>query len=222
MKPVDFKLMRRFLSILLVMLISLPLPIQALAKDKTLLVIGDSLVAGYGLPQGVAFPDQLQAALNAEGADVAVINAGISGDTMAGGASRIAWSLADQPDAVMVVFGGNDALRGLSPENMRVQLDAILRAIQDQQLPVLVAGMRAPLNMGANYGQAFDQAFLDAIASAKNRSSAVVFYPFFLEGVALNPELNQDDGIHPNISGVAVIVEKILPAVRAVLAQTQK
>jgi acyl-CoA thioesterase-1 len=221
MKRMDFKLMRRFLSILMAVLISLSLSPLAWAESKTLLVIGDSLVAGYGLPQGVAFPDQLQEALDADGADVAVINAGISGDTMAGGASRIAWSLADQPDAVIVVFGGNDALRGLSPENMRKQLDVLLRAIQDQRLPVLVAGMRAPLNMGASYGQAFDQAFADAIAAAKKRSPKVVFYPFFLDGVALDPELNQDDGIHPNIDGVAVIVEKIMPAVRALLAQTQ-
>jgi acyl-CoA thioesterase-1 len=221
MKRMDFKLMRRFLSILMAVLISLSLSPLAWAESKTLLVIGDSLVAGYGLPQGVAFPDQLQEALEADGADVAVINAGISGDTMAGGASRIAWSLADQPDAMIVVFGGNDALRGLSPENMREQLDVLLRAIQDQHLPVLVAGMRAPLNMGASYGQAFDQAFADAITAAKKRSPKVVFYPFFLDGVALDPELNQDDGIHPNIDGVAVIVEKIMPAVKALLAQTQ-
>ena len=221
--------MRWFLSFRLfaltlasVLAASILAPSQAVAADeqKKLLIFGDSLVAGYGLPPGVAFPDQLQTALDLEDSGIRVINGGISGDTMAGGASRIAWSLADRPDAVVVVLGGNDALRGLSTENMKTQLSAIIKDIQDQDLPLLVAGMLAPSNMGADYGQRFGQAFKDAIAEARLRSGYVGFYPFFLDGVALEPKLNQDDGIHPNENGVAEIVTRIMPSIQALMDQT--
>ena len=197
---------------------------DAASNSKKLLIFGDSLVAGYGLPPGVAFPDQLQNALDQDHANIQIINGGISGDTMAGGASRIAWSLADRPDAVVVVLGGNDALRGLSPENMKLQLDAIISAILDQNLPLLVAGMYAPANMGADYGTRFQQAFIVAINDAQKRldnsvSGYLDFYPFFLDGVALEPILNQDDGIHPNENGVAEIVKRIKPSVETLIAQ---
>ena len=201
---------------------------DAASTPKKLLIFGDSLVAGYGLPPGVAFPDQLQDAFDQDNANIQIINGGISGDTMAGGASRIAWSLADRPDAVVVVLGGNDALRGLSPENMKAQLDAIITAIQDQGLPLLVAGMYAPANMGADYGVRFQQAFIDAINDAQKRLEAssqnsgagyLDFYPFFLDGVALEPMLNQGDGIHPNENGVAEIVKRIKPSIETLIAQ---
>ncbi len=201
---------------------------DAASNPKKLLIFGDSLVAGYGLPPGVAFPDQLQDAFDQDNANIQIINGGISGDTMAGGASRIAWSLADQPDAVVVVLGGNDALRGLSTENMKAQLDAIITAIQDQGLPLLVAGMYAPANMGADYGTRFQQAFLDAINDARKRldnsssnagAGYLDFYPFFLDGVALEPMLNQGDGIHPNEKGVAEIVKRIKPSIETLIAQ---
>ena len=167
---------------------------DAASNPKKLLIFGDSLVAGYGLTPGVAFPDQLQDAFDQDNANIQIINGGISGDTMAGGASRIARSLADRPDAVVVVLGGNDALRGLSPENMKVQLDSIITVIQDQGLPLLVAGMYAPANMGADYGTRFQQVFIDAINDAQKRmdnsannlsTGYLDFYPFFLDGFAL-------------------------------------
>ena len=207
---------------LMILMATFSISHQAMAKEGvTLLVFGDSLVAGYGLEQGVAFPDQLQEALDAEGRDVKIVNGGISGDTTAGGASRIAWSLADQPDAVMVVLGGNDALRGLSPDDMQANLEVIINAIGDKGMPMLIAGMHAPANMGGTYGKAFDQAFLNAVEKGKARGADLIFYPFFLDGVALEPRLNQNDGIHPNIEGVGVIVERIKPAVDDLLAMVK-
>ena len=199
------------------------LPNMVMASEAVkLLVFGDSLVAGYGLPQGVAFPDQLGEALERDGHDVKIINGGISGDTTAGGASRIAWSLADQPDAVIVVLGGNDALRGLSPDDMEVNLTQIINVIHDAGLPMLIAGMHAPANMGGEFGQAFDQAFINAVRAGEAKGANLDFYPFFLDGVALEPTLNQNDGIHPNIDGVGVIVSRIRPSVDRLLAQVKK
>lgn len=183
-----------------------------------LLIFGDSLVAGYGLPPGESFPDKLQESLNQDGIEVQVINGGVSGDTSAGGASRIAWSLADKPSAVVVVLGGNDALRGLPPDDLERNLDSILRAIQTEGIPVLLAGMQAPANLGIEYGKAFNAAFMAAMDKARERQSPVLFYPFFLDGVALEPRLNQGDGIHPNEQGVAVIVGRIRPTIDALLA----
>lgn len=188
------------------------------ASSTTLLVFGDSLVAGYGLPQGVAFPDQLSRSLDADGYDVKVVNGGISGDTTAGGASRIDWSLSEKPDAVMVVLGGNDALRGLEPDDMERNLGLIIDAIQSRNIPMILAGMRAPANMGGTYGKDFDQAFLNAAEKGQEHPSALMFYPFFLDGVALEQHLNQNDGIHPNVDGVAVIVARIRPMVDELLS----
>jgi acyl-CoA thioesterase-1 len=195
---------------------------SAEAATTRLLIFGDSLVAGYGLPPETGFPEQLQAALNADGVMVDVINGGISGDTTAGGASRIAWSLEDAPDAVVVVLGGNDALRGLPPDDLERNLDAILLEVQDRGIPVLLAGMRAPANLGPDYEKAFNTAFLTAVDTASGHSTPMLFYPFFLDGVALEPTLNQNDGIHPNIEGVAIIVEKIRPMVDKLLMLAAK
>ena len=184
-----------------------------------LLVFGDSLVAGYGLPQGAAFPDQLGRSLDADGYDISIINGGVSGDTTAGGASRIDWSLADKSDGVIIILGGNDALRGLAPDDMERNLDLIIKAIQSRNIPMILAGMRAPANMGAHYGKNFDQAFLNVAKKGQQNPSPLIFYPFFLDGVALEQHLNQNDGIHPNSDGVAVIVERIRPAVDALLVE---
>lgn len=222
---------KHFLSVFLVLL--MPLWSSGLSTgwssahaDETaavkLLVFGDSLVAGYGLPQPEAFPLRLEEALRSKGHQVDVLNGGVSGDTSAGGARRIDWALADNPDAVLVVLGGNDALRGLPPEAMAANLDTILAALEARQLKIMLAGMHAPANMGQAYGTAFDAAFADVIARAQARGSDIRFYPFFLEGVALVPELNQDDGIHPNPAGVAVIVENILPHVEALITSVGK
>jgi acyl-CoA thioesterase-1 len=192
------------------------------AAEIRLLVFGDSLVAGYGLPASKTFPAQLEVMLRQRGHAVKTLNGGVSGDTSAGGASRINWALADNPDAVIVILGGNDALRGLPPAMLKANLDLVLTAILNRGLPVLLAGMKAPTNMGKSYGEAFDLAYAHAIEKAKQNGGTVILYPFFLDGVALKPRLNLDDGIHPNIVGVSVIIERILPYVETLLAETKK
>jgi len=188
----------------------------AAAEPVRLMILGDSLTAGYGLPQGDAFVARLQAALRAEGYAVEVIDAGVSGDTTAGGLARLPWLLGGAaetlPDAVMVELGGNDGLRGLDPGAMYANLDAILTLLADRDIPVLLTGMKAPPNLGAEYGRAFEAVF-HRLADKHD----VALYPFFLEGVALVPALNQPDGIHPNAAGVDQIVRRILPATKAFL-----
>lgn len=174
----------------------------------TILVLGDSLTAGYGLAESEAFPAQLERALIEQGHQVRVINAGISGDTSAGGAARLEWSLADNPDLVILALGANDALRGLSPDQTRTNLAAIIERLKQRQISLLLAGMLAPRNMGENYYNSFDKIYPE-LAQVFD----VPLYPFFLEGVAGKPELNLADGIHPNEAGVQVMVEGILPLV---------
>lgn len=175
-------------------------------------ILGDSLTAGFGLPQEEGFPARLQAALRRDGFGVAVVNAGVSGDTTAGGLARVDWLLASDPDLVIVELGGNDALRGLSPEETRSNLDAILNRLDESGVAVLLAGMRAPRNLGRPYYTKFDRIYPEVA-----EKYGVAFYPFFLEGVAGDPELNFDDGIHPNGRGVEVIVDRILPVVKRIL-----
>ncbi|NEY90879.1 arylesterase [Rhodobacteraceae bacterium KMS-5] len=191
-----------------------------LAEPLTLVALGDSLTAGYGLPEGQGLVPQLEGWLKAKGAEVAVINAGVSGDTTAGGLSRLDWSLTPEVDALMVTLGGNDMLRGLPPETARANLAAILEAAKAKGLPVLLIGMQAPGNYGAEYKTAFDAIYPD-LATA----FGATLYPSFFQGLAggsldpaaLRPFL-QDDGIHPNAEGVARIVADLGPAVQAFLA----
>ncbi len=189
---------------------------SAEAAPARLLLLGDSLVAGYGLPRADAFPAQLSAALKAQGVSVTIVEAGVSGDTTAGGLARLPWVLgsapAEQPDAALVELGGNDALRGFDPQTTEANLDRLLAILRERGIPVLIAGMRAPPNLGADYAGAFDSIF-PRLAKKHN----VLLYPFFLDGVAGNAALNQADGIHPNASGVKVIVDRILPSVRSLL-----
>ncbi|WP_367614983.1 arylesterase [Plastoroseomonas arctica] len=185
----------------------------ARAEPVRLLMLGDSITAGYGLPNGVALPARLEAALRARGRDVRVIDAGVSGDTTAGGRARLAWALAERPDAVIVALGGNDGLRGLDPRATAANVAAILDALAAQRLPVLLAGMLAPPNLGAEYGRDFAAAFAGAAASRPQ----VVFYPFLLEGVAGEAALNQPDRIHPNERGVEEVVRRMLPSVDSLL-----
>lgn len=180
----------------------------AAAGPVTLLVLGDSLTAGYGLAESEAFPAQLEAALVAQGHSVRVINAGISGDTSAGGAARLEWSLADNPDLVILALGANDALRGLSPDQTSANLAAIITRLQERQISVLLAGMLAPRNMGEAYYNSFDNIYPQLA-----QEFSVPLYPFFLDGVAGKPQLNLADGIHPNVAGIQVMVEGILPLV---------
>lgn len=185
-----------------------------MAASIRILALGDSLTAGYGLAAEAAFPARLEQALRAEGRDVRVINAGVSGDTTAGGLARLDWSLADKPDLAIVELGANDGLRGLDPKLTRANLDAILTRLEQRGIPVLLAGMLAP----PNYGRDFEMAFKGVFASLATQHK-VVFYPFFLDGIAGDPKLNLPDGLHPTPQGVDVIVSRILPSVRLLLEQ---
>ena len=182
--------------------------VPATAAPARLLVLGDSLAAGYGLTPEQSFPAQLQARLRADGRDVTVLNAGVSGDTSAGGRARFGWALADKPDFVLVELGANDGLRGLDPKAMRANLEAIILRLKQDGIGVMLAGMLAPPNMGTQYEKEFN-----AVYPTLAQKHDLVFYPFFLDGVAANPALNQRDGIHPNAEGVAAIVDRITPYV---------
>jgi acyl-CoA thioesterase I len=177
-------------------------------------VLGDSLAAAYGLAVADGFPARLQGRLREEGYDCEVLDAGVSGDTAAGGLARLDWVLADRPTHVVVELGGNDALRALPPEQMADNLDAIVRRLTAEGVAVLIAGMRAPPNLGQTYGDAFEAVF-PQIAERYD----VPLYPFFLDGVAGQVELNQPDGIHPTAEGIGIIVERILPTVTDWLEQ---
>ena len=178
-------------------------------------VLGDSLATAYGLAVEEGFPAQLERRLRAEGYDCVVLDAGVGGDTTAGGLARLDWALADRPSHVIVELGGNDGLRALPPEQMEQNLDAIVSRLRNDGVAVLLAGMRAPPNLGRAYGEVFEAVF----ARVAQRHD-VPLYPFFLEGVAGDPRLNQPDGVHPTADGIAIIVERILPAVTAWLERT--
>jgi acyl-CoA thioesterase-1 len=180
----------------------------ASAEPVKILAFGDSLTAGYGLPQEDGFVPQLQQALDKMGRAAVVINGGVSGDTTAGGVARLDWMLADKPDLVILELGANDALRGLDPAEARRNLETIILRIKESGAGILLAGMLAPRNMGEEYAKAFDGIYPDLAAA-----HGLDLYPFFLEGVATKPELNQGDGLHPTKEGIAVIVKGILPHV---------
>ncbi|BDA86675.1 arylesterase [Aureimonas sp. SA4125] len=182
------------------------------AAPSQIVAFGDSLSAGYGVGPGESFPEQLQAALVAKGYPATVVNAGVSGDTTTGGLARLDWSVPDGASLVIVELGANDALRGVLPEITERNLDAILERLQQREIPVLLAGMIAPPNMGPDYAAAFNPIY----ARLAERYD-VPLYPFFLDGVAGTADLNQADAMHPNAKGVAMVVEKILPAVTAAL-----
>jgi acyl-CoA thioesterase-1 len=184
------------------------------ATPVRLLVLGDSLTAGYGLPHEDAFQAQLAKALAAQGRNVTLIDAAVSGDTTAGGRARIDWALGDGADAAIVELGANDGLRGLDPAQMEANLAAILDTLAAKHIPVLLTGMYALPNFGADYGQAFKAVF-DRLGARKG----VLYDPFFLEGVAAVPSLTQADGLHPNAEGVRREVARLLPLVDRLLAE---
>jgi acyl-CoA thioesterase-1 len=187
------------------------------AKPLNIVAFGDSLTSGYGLgSRRLAFPAQLQSALKARGHNVLVANAGVAGDTTAGGLERLAWSVPDGTDAVILELGANDALRGIDPKVTRANLEKIIAALKKRHIPILLAGMRSPANWGEHYAEDFDAVFPDLA-----RANGLVFYPFFLEGVVLDAKLNQQDGMHPTGRGVAVIVERMLPSVEELIARTR-
>ena len=193
-------------------------PIGALAADKPvkIVVLGDSLSAGYGLAVQDAFPSKLQAALTAKGYATEMINAGVSGDTATGGLERFDWSVPTDAEAVNLEVGANDALRGVSPDVTRAALDQILSKLDARKLPVLLAGMKSPPNMGPDYVAKFDAMYPELA-----KKHGAIFYPFFLDGVAADDKLNQRDGMHPNPQGVDVIVKNILPKVEELIAKAK-
>jgi len=211
-----------FTAILYALLAAAVWPVSAGAAENgdgeiVIVAFGDSLVAGYQLAPGKSFPAQLQETLREEGVNARVINAGVSGDTTADALARLDWALPDEADAVIVELGANDALRGFDLDETRKALDQILTKLKERDLPVLLAGMEAPRNYGEDYSQRFRTMFADLA-----ETHDVLFYPFFLEGVAMNPDLNQPDGIHPTAEGVAVIVENIMPKVQQLIAQARE
>ncbi len=206
----------KYLLLFFILLPAVGSPASA-AEPLRLMVLGDSLSAGYGLETGGSFPEQLVARLSARGHDLFLINASISGDTTAGGLARLDWSLADKPDAVIVALGGNDVLRGLDPAAARQNLADILSKLAERGLPVLLCGMQAPRNLGPDYAAEFDPIYAELAAEF-----GVLLYPFLLDGVALDPRLNLPDGMHPNKAGIAVMAEQVLPLAEALLARVQK
>jgi acyl-CoA thioesterase I len=199
-----------FLALVWLALMFLATP--AAAGVPVILDFGDSLTAGLGLPEREAFPARLEAWLHRRGIEARVVNAGVSGDTTADGLARLDWSLADQPNLVILALGANDALRGIDPSTVRENLDKMIAKIQTSGAKLLLLGMVAPPNWGDEYQHAFDRIFPD-LAQAHR----LPLYPFFLEGVAMKPEFNQPDGLHPNESGVAVLVDRIAPLVARLL-----
>lgn len=176
-----------------------PRPLQIVA-------FGDSLTAGYMLKPAEAFPSQLEKALKGRGHAVTVVNAGVSGDTTGGGLARFDWAVPATTDAVILELGANDALRGIDPKTARANLERILAELGKRGIPVLIAGMKAPRNWGDDYVREFDAMFAELAAK-----HGALLYPFFLDGIALDPSLNLGDGMHPNARGIARIVERILP-----------
>ena len=185
-------------------------------KPITLVALGTSLTAGFGLPAEDGFTERLQQSLENAGHSVTIENAGVSGDTSAGGLARLDWALSDTTSAVIVELGSNDALRGLDPAQTEKNLRDILETLTARNLPVLLTGMRAPPNLGPEYAAEFEPVF-QKLAD----EYGTLFYPFFLDGVATQPDLNQADGIHPNAAGVDVIVAHILPVVVQLIDKVQ-
>lgn len=186
--------------------------LYAEAAAKKVMVFGDSLVAGYGIPYDQAFPAQLEKKLHDDGIEVTVINAGVSGDTTSGGLTRLEWVLEQKPDYVILELGGNDMLRAVDPAVTKQNLTKMLDILKKRKIPVLLAGMKATPNLGPQYVLAYSSMYKKL---AKEYDA--VFYPFFMEGVAMDPQYTLPDGLHPTPAGIAKIVENILPSVRELL-----
>jgi acyl-CoA thioesterase-1 len=187
------------------------------AQPIKIVAFGDSLLAGFGLRANESFPAQLETALKKRGHDVQIANAGVSGDTTTGGLGRLDWSIQDGTEAVILVLGANDMLRGMEPELARKNLDAMIKRLKERKIEVLIGGMRAAPNLGADYAAKFD-----SIYAALAKEHDVLIYPFFLDGVAGERELNLNDGIHPTPKGVNLIVERILPVVESLIERVKK
>lgn len=185
-------------------------------RPVRIVALGDSLTAGYRIAASQAFPARLQSALRAKGIAVEIANAGVSGDTASGGLARLNWSIPEGTEAVIVALGANDMLRGIDPAVTRRALDRIISALRERGIEVLLVGMRAVPNLGPDYRRAYEAIFPDLAAR-----HGVLFYPFFLDGVAADPSLNLDDRIHPNAAGVEVMVARMLPKVEELIARVR-
>ena len=215
--PSNAGLLNMVLRVLLCnwLLVTLPSPLgaaTAAARPTRIVVLGDSLVAGFQLKVSDAFPAQLERALKARGHSVEIINAGVSGDTTAGGLERLKWAIPDATDAVILELGANDALRGLDPARAKANLDKIILSLKSDGIEVLLAGMLAPRNLDGTYSSAFDAIYPDLA-----KQHGLLLYPFFLDGVAFDGKYNLGDGIHPNGSGVAEITRRMLPLVEQLI-----
>jgi len=193
---------------------------DALDHAVRIVALGDSLTAGLGLPANASFPVKLEAALKARGFAVEIINAGVSGDTASAGLARLDWSVPEGTDGVIVELGANDMLRGLDPQVTRRALAEIVRRLTARNIVVLLAGMRAAPNLGVRYGREFEGMFSELAAKTEARN--LLFYPFFLDGIAAQPKLNQADGVHPSAAGVDEIVARILPTVEELIARVRQ
>jgi acyl-CoA thioesterase I len=187
------------------------------ARTLNIVAFGDSLTAGYQLPPNEAFPAQLESIAKAKGLDVAIANAGVSGDTTADGLARLDWSIPDGTDGVILALGANDALRGLSPEESAKNLDAMLARLNERKIAVVLTGILAPPNMGADY-----EARFNAIYAELARKHGIALYPFLLDGVVLDSKLKLDDGMHPNGAGTRIMAERFFPAFEKFLKTLQQ
>jgi acyl-CoA thioesterase-1 len=202
---------------LLALALALGAPVMAGEPAVRIVALGDSLTAGYGLPADAAFPAKLERALKAKGVVVEITNAGVSGDTASGGLARLDWAVPQGTEAVIVELGANDMLRGVDPKVTRNALEEIVRRLTARGIAVLLAGMRAAPNLGADFGREFEAIYVDLA-----RAYDLVLYPFFLDGVAVENKLNQRDGIHPTAAGIETIVARMLPKVEQLVARAQK
>lgn len=191
-----------------------PLASASAAETLRIVAFGDSLTAGYGLPQGQDFASRLEAALKKRGHDVVIANAGVSGDTTAGGRARFDWAVPPETDGVILELGANDVLRGIPPKTTRANLEDILARLRKRNVPVLLTGMRALANWGPDYAKAFE-----AIFPELSEKYGALYYPFFMEGVIDKPELKLEDALHPNQQGVETIVSRIVPDVEKLIAR---
>jgi acyl-CoA thioesterase-1 len=189
---------------------------RAVERSVKIVALGDSLMAGYQLPVRDGFPAQLERALKAKGLAVEIANAGVSGDTASGGLARLDWSVPDGTDAVILELGANDMMRGIDPKVTRAALNQIVRRLKERGIEVLLCGMVSAPNLGLDYARAFNVIYPELAST-----HGLVFYPFFLEGIAADPNFNQRDGIHPSAAGIAAIVARIVPKVEELVARVR-
>ena len=201
----------------MLLVFSVSVPAVATERPVRIVALGDSLTAGYGLPAQAAFPAKLEKALKAKGLAVEIADAGVSGDTASAGLARLDWAVPDGTDGVIVELGANDMLRGIDPKITRRAMGEIVRRLSDRRIAILLVGMRAAPNLGADYGREFKSIYTD-LAAAHD----LLLYPFFLEGVVMDGKLNQRDGLHPTAAGVDTIVARILPKAEQLIARTSE